>query len=72
MATILRTVRCPVLLATIGERPCPQWPPQSDNVCLQGLDRETLGILMALCEQGVNPEALAEVVKYLRKDGDRR
>lgn len=34
----------------------------------QGLDRETLGILVALCYEGVNPEALAEVVKYLRRE----
>jgi mitotic-spindle organizing protein 1 len=35
---------------------------------VQGLDRKTLGILVALCEQGVNPEALAEVVKFLRRE----
>ncbi|GAB9463418.1 hypothetical protein Gpo141_00000880 [Globisporangium polare] len=33
-----------------------------------GLDRETLAILMALIQKGVNPEALAAVVKDLRKD----
>jgi Mitotic-spindle organizing gamma-tubulin ring associated len=37
----------------------------------QGLDRETLGILIALCQEGVNPDALAEVVKYLRKEGQK-
>ncbi|KAJ8905311.1 hypothetical protein NDN08_001818 [Rhodosorus marinus] len=31
-----------------------------------GLDRDTLRILMKLCEQGVNPEALASIVKELR------
>ena len=34
-----------------------------------GLDRETLGILLSLCEQGVNPEALAAVVRELRREG---
>ena len=34
-----------------------------------GLDQETLAILLALCEQGVNPEALAAVVKELRREG---
>lgn len=33
-----------------------------------GLDRETLKIVKALCEQGVNPQALAEVIKYLRRE----
>lgn len=33
-----------------------------------GLDQETLAILLALCEQGVNPEALAAVVKELRRE----
>lgn len=33
-----------------------------------GLDRETLAILMALVQKGVNPEVLAAVVKDLRKD----
>lgn len=33
-----------------------------------GLDRETLAILMALLQKGVNPEALASVVKDLRRD----
>lgn len=28
-----------------------------------GLDRETIGLCVSLCERGVNPEALA--VKYL-------
>jgi len=31
-----------------------------------GLDRQTLSILISLCEAGVNPEALAAVVKELR------
>ena len=33
-----------------------------------GLDRETLAILVGLTETGVNPEALAEVVKELRRE----
>eukprot|EP00308_Calcidiscus_leptoporus_P011514 CAMPEP_0119377574 /NCGR_PEP_ID=MMETSP1334-20130426/45600_1 /TAXON_ID=127549 /ORGANISM="Calcidiscus leptoporus, Strain RCC1130" /LENGTH=73 /DNA_ID=CAMNT_0007396543 /DNA_START=156 /DNA_END=377 /DNA_ORIENTATION=- len=33
-----------------------------------GLDRETLGILVELTESGVNPEALAAVVKELRRE----
>ncbi|KAK9906438.1 hypothetical protein WJX75_001854 [Coccomyxa subellipsoidea] len=33
-----------------------------------GLDREEVAILIALVENGVNPEALAEVVKELRRE----
>lgn len=33
-----------------------------------GLDRETLGILMALLQKGINPEALASVVIDLREE----
>lgn len=36
-----------------------------------GLDRETLNILIALCETGVNPEALAAVVRELRREAAR-
>ena len=32
------------------------------------LDRETLSILIGLLETGVNPEALAAVVKELRRE----
>jgi hypothetical protein len=39
---------------------CMPWP--------QGLDRATLAIVLALCDEGVNPEALAEVMKYLRRE----
>lgn len=35
----------------------------------QGLDKEILAIVKALCEQGVNPEALAQVIRFLRKEG---
>ncbi len=33
-----------------------------------GLDRQTLSILVNLCENGVNPEALANVVKELKQE----
>ncbi|KAI9334352.1 mitotic-spindle organizing gamma-tubulin ring associated-domain-containing protein, partial [Zopfochytrium polystomum] len=33
-----------------------------------GLDRETLSICVSLCEQGVNPEALAAAVKELKRE----
>ena len=33
-----------------------------------GLDRTSLSILVSLCENGVNPEALAAVVKELRRE----
>lgn len=32
------------------------------------MDKETLAILIGLCETGVNPEALAAVVKELRRE----
>lgn len=33
-----------------------------------GLDKKTLSILIALCEHGVNPEALAAAVKELQRE----
>ena len=33
-----------------------------------GLDREQLSILISMCENGVNPEALGVVVKELRRE----
>jgi len=33
-----------------------------------GLDRTSLGLLVALCEQGLNPEALAAIVKEIRRE----
>jgi mitotic-spindle organizing protein 1 len=33
-----------------------------------GLDKETLSICMGILETGVNPEALADVIKHLRKE----
>ncbi|GAB4845518.1 hypothetical protein Ancab_038923, partial [Ancistrocladus abbreviatus] len=38
------------------------------NILDTGLDRQTLSVLISLCELGVNPEALAAVVKELRTD----
>lgn len=35
------------------------------NILETGLDRHTLSVLIALCEMGLNPEALAAVVKEL-------
>ncbi|XP_006882792.1 PREDICTED: uncharacterized protein LOC102866544 [Elephantulus edwardii] len=35
-----------------------------------GLDMETLAICVRLCEQGINPEALASVIKELRRASD--
>ncbi|ORZ14644.1 mitotic-spindle organizing protein 1-like protein [Absidia repens] len=31
------------------------------------LDKDTLALCISLCEKGVNPEALAEVIKDLRR-----
>ena len=39
---------------------------QMSNVLETGLDRHTLSVLIALCDLGLNPEALAAVVKELR------
>jgi mitotic-spindle organizing protein 1 len=33
-----------------------------------GLDRKTLSIMVSLCENGVNPDALATVVKELKRE----
>ncbi|BFZ15976.1 hypothetical protein BsWGS_19015 [Bradybaena similaris] len=33
-----------------------------------GLDEETMAICLRLCESGVNPEALAEVIRELRRE----
>ncbi|KAA8517921.1 hypothetical protein F0562_015391 [Nyssa sinensis] len=38
------------------------------NILDTGLDRHTLSVLIALCDLGVNPEALAAVVKELRTE----
>ncbi|RID55018.1 hypothetical protein BRARA_G02301 [Brassica rapa] len=38
------------------------------NILDTGLDRHTLSVLIALCDLGLNPEALAAVVKELRHE----
>lgn len=38
------------------------------NILETGLDRHTLSVLIALCDLGLNPEALAAVVKELQKE----
>lgn len=35
-----------------------------------GIDQRTLSILVSLIENGVNPEALAAVVKELKRESD--
>ncbi|KNA02850.1 hypothetical protein SOVF_214750 [Spinacia oleracea] len=41
---------------------------QMSNILDTGVDRHTLSVLIALCDLGLNPEALAAVVKELRTD----
>ncbi|KAI0566547.1 mitotic-spindle organizing protein [Gracilaria domingensis] len=38
-------------------------------ILLKGLDRETIAVIKALCEEGVNPQALAQVIRFLRREG---
>ncbi|KAL7197714.1 hypothetical protein ACSBR2_020272 [Camellia fascicularis] len=38
------------------------------NILDTGIDRHTLSVLIALCDLGLNPEALAAVVKELRRE----
>ncbi|XP_015899664.3 mitotic-spindle organizing protein 1A [Ziziphus jujuba] len=38
------------------------------NILDTGLNRHTLAVLIALCELGLNPEALAAVVMELRRE----
>lgn len=38
------------------------------NILNTGLDRESLSLLVALCENGVNPDSLSMVVKEIRHD----
>lgn len=33
-----------------------------------GLDKQTLAIVVSLCENGVNPEALAAVIQEMRRE----
>ncbi|KAI9478545.1 MAG: mitotic-spindle organizing gamma-tubulin ring associated-domain-containing protein [Benjaminiella poitrasii] len=37
------------------------------NMLNTGLDRETLSLCISLCERGINPEAIATVIKDLRE-----
>ncbi|WCJ31043.1 Mitotic-spindle organizing protein 1 [Euphorbia peplus] len=39
---------------------------QMSNILDTGLDRHTLSVLIALCDLGLNPEALAAVVKEVQ------
>ncbi|KAF9372126.1 Mitotic-spindle organizing protein 1 [Podila verticillata] len=41
---------------------------EMSSILNTGLDRETLSICVSLCESGVNPEALAAVIKELRRE----
>ena len=41
---------------------------QMSNILDTGLDRHMLSVLIALCDLGANPEALAAVVKELRRE----
>ncbi|CAL5435219.1 unnamed protein product [Camellia sinensis] len=38
------------------------------NILDTGLDRHTLSVLIALCDLGLNPEALAAVVKEFQRE----
>ncbi|XP_020246352.1 mitotic-spindle organizing protein 1A-like [Asparagus officinalis] len=40
------------------------------NILEAGLDRHTLSLLIALCDRGVNPEALAALVRELSPPQD--
>mmetsp|Transcript_31316 Transcript_31316/g.73823 ORF Transcript_31316/g.73823 Transcript_31316/m.73823 type:complete len:80 (-) Transcript_31316:26-265(-) len=41
---------------------------EMSNLLNTGLDKQTLAILVELIESGVNPEALAHVVKELKRE----
>uniref|UniRef100_A0A803MJ44 Uncharacterized protein n=1 Tax=Chenopodium quinoa TaxID=63459 RepID=A0A803MJ44_CHEQI len=41
---------------------------QMSNILETGLDRHSLSVLIALCDLGLNPEAVAAVVKELRRE----
>ncbi|KAH0686566.1 hypothetical protein KY290_018171 [Solanum tuberosum] len=38
------------------------------NILDTGLDRHSLSVLISLCDLGLNPEALAAVIKELRQE----
>ena len=42
-----------------------------NNVLGAGLDRESLSIVMNLCEMGINPEALAACVKEIKSEAQK-
>jgi mitotic-spindle organizing protein 1 len=71
--TLLNNPSAPPQFLFISFRslPTPQFFPdllEISNILNTGLDRETLAILVNLCESGVHPEALAAVVKELRRE----
>ncbi|KAF9424661.1 Mitotic-spindle organizing protein 1 [Podila epigama] len=41
---------------------------EMSSILNTGLDRETLSVCVSLCESGANPEALAAVIKELRRE----
>ncbi|KAK3838767.1 MAG: mitotic-spindle organizing gamma-tubulin ring associated-domain-containing protein [Linnemannia elongata] len=41
---------------------------EMSSILNTGLDRVTLSVCVSLCESGVNPEALAAVIKELRRE----
>ncbi|CAO3573594.1 unnamed protein product [Mortierella alpina] len=41
---------------------------EMSSILNTGLDRETLSVCVSLCELGTNPEALAAVIKELRRE----
>ncbi|KAG2393909.1 hypothetical protein C9374_003673 [Naegleria lovaniensis] len=42
-----------------------------NNILNAGLDRESLSIIMNLCEMGINPEALAACVKEIKNEANK-
>lgn len=43
---------------------------EMSNILRTGLNRNTLGLLVALCNEGVSPDALAEIVRFLRRESE--
>ena len=41
---------------------------EMSNILNAGLDRETVKVIVGLCEAGVHPEALSAVIKELRRE----
>ena len=44
---------------------------EMSNILGAGLDRESLAIIMNLCEMGINPEALAACVKEIKSEAQK-